>query len=146
MDGGYKLVDHTADVGLKAWGQDQKDLLEAAAAGMASQVCDPSEVQEQEVRTFVLEAETLEELLLQWLKEILYRMEHEGLVFRRFQIEKDNFSIKNDKTFRIEASAHGEARNPTRHSICKEIKAITRHGLYVKKNGPWWEANILFDV
>jgi SHS2 domain-containing protein len=146
LPGGYKPVEHTADVGIKAWGQNQKELLEEAALGMVSQTYDPDTVAEKEVRELALEAETMDELLLQWLREILYFMENESLLFKRFQIEKDNFSLKNEKTLQIRASLHGEKRDPTRHDICKEIKAVTRHGLYAKKNGPWWEANVLFDV
>lgn len=146
MPGGYKPVEHTADVGIKAWGQNQKELLEEAALGMVSQTYNPDTVEEKEVRELELEAETMDELLLQWLREILYFMENEALLFKRFQIEKDNFSLKNEKTLHIQATMHGEKRDPTRHDICKEIKAVTRHGLYAKKNGPWWEANVLFDV
>jgi SHS2 domain-containing protein len=146
LPGGYKPVEHTADLGIKAWGQNQRELLEEAALGMVSQVYNPDTVGETEVRTLDLEAEAMDELLLRWLREILYFMENESLLFKRFQIETDNFSNKDEKTLQIRASLHGEKRDPTRHDICKEIKAVTRHGLYAKKVGPWWEANVLFDV
>jgi SHS2 domain-containing protein len=146
LTGGYKPVEHTADLGLKAWGRNPKELLEEAAYGMVAQMFDPTLVREKEKREISLEAESIEELLLQWLKEIVFRTEQEGILFSRFQIEKDNFSIRNAKTAQIQASLYGEKADPARHDICIEIKAVTRHGLYVKKNGPWWEANILFDV
>jgi SHS2 domain-containing protein len=146
LAGGYKPVEHTADLGLKAWGRNPRELLEEAAQGMIAQIVDPSVVREKEKVEISLEAESIEELLLQWLKEILFRTEREKLLFSRFQIEKDNFSIRNVKTAQIQASLYGERIDPARHDICLEIKAVTRHGFYVKKNGPWWEANILFDV
>jgi SHS2 domain-containing protein len=146
LGGGYKVIDHTADVGIKVWGRTPKELLEEAALGMATQICDPAKVEEKEKRELSLEAEAMEELLLLWLKEILFLVEKEGLLFRRFQIERDNFSLRNAKTVKIQASVYGEKADPARHDICIEIKAVTRHGLYIKRNGPWWEGNILFDV
>lgn len=146
MGGGYKSVEHTADIGIKVWGRNIKELFEEAAKGMIAQIYDHTLVREKEKRDINLEAESIDELLLQWLKEILFLIESEGLLFCRFQIEKDNFSIRKAKTAQIQASLHGERKDPARHDICIEIKAVTRHGLYVKKNGPWWEGNILFDV
>jgi SHS2 domain-containing protein len=146
LAGGFKLVDHTADLCIKAWGHTQKELFEEAASGMAIQIYDPVRVEEKEIQKINIEAESIEELLLQWLKEILYRIEQNGILFRRFQIEKDNFTLRNEKTTHIQASLYGERLDPARHDICIEIKAVTRHGLYVKKNGPWWEGSILFDV
>jgi len=146
LGGGYKSVEHTADIGIKVWGRNIKELFEEAAKGMIAQIYDHTLVREKEKRDINLEAESIDELLLQWLKEILFLIESEGLLFCRFQIEKDNFSIRKAKTAQIQASLHGERKDPARHDICIEIKAVTRHGLYVKKNGPWWEGNILFDV
>ena len=146
MTGGYRPVEHTADLGLKVWGRNPRELLEEAASGLVAQMFNPALVLEKEKREISLEAESVEELLFQWLKEIIFLAEQEGILFCRFQIEKDNFSIRNAKTAKIQASLFGEKVDPARHDICIEIKAVTRHGLYVRKNGPWWEANILFDV
>lgn len=146
MGGGYRIVEHTADLGIKAWGSTPKELLEEAAQGMMNQVVDPACVEAKETREVGLEADTLDELLIQWLREILYIFEKEKLLSIQFQIEKHNFNEKNPKHFFMQASIKGDRFNSIRHDICKEIKAVTRHGLYVKRNGPWWEANILFDV
>jgi SHS2 domain-containing protein len=146
LPGGHKIVEHTADVGIRVWGQTQRELFEEAALGTVARLYDPETIAETESVRIELEADTLDELLLQWLKEILRRIDEEGLVFHRFQIEKDTFNNRNAKTYQIEASLHGEKLDRIRHDICLEIKAVTRHGLYVKKNGPWWEGNVLFDV
>ena len=146
MSGGYKPVDHMSDIGIKVWGRNAKELFEEAAQGMIAQIYDHSLVEEKEIIELELEAESIDELLLLWLKEILFLIESKGFLFCRFQIEKDNFSLRNAKTAQMQASLHGEMKDSTRHDICIEIKAVTRHGLYVKKNGPWWEGNILFDA
>jgi SHS2 domain-containing protein len=146
LGGGFKVVEHTADFGVKAWGENPRELLEEAAIGMASQMYDPKTVRSVQKIQIELESESIDELLFRWLKEILYLMEKEGFIFSQFQIETDNFTVKNPKLYSIKAFIYGEKKNTIRHDICKEIKAVTRHGFYVKKNGPWWEANMLFDV
>lgn len=146
MSSGFKIIEHTADVGIKVWAHTLKELFEESALGMVSQIYDPSKVNPVESSPLSLQAETLEELFLLWLKEILFIIENEKRVFSVFQIEKENFSAKNPKSLNIQAVLKGEKLDFSRHDICKEIKGITRHGFYIKRNGPWWEANILFDI
>lgn len=146
MTGGFHRIDHTADEGIRVWGRDGKELFEEAAKGMVSILVDLNTVESTEDYKMELKAESVEELLMRWLKEILYLVETEKMVFSRFQIEKDNISLRNAGTIFLHASLGGEKLNPLRHGICKEIKSVTRHGFYVKKGNPWWEANILFDV
>ena len=146
MSGGFKVIEHTSDIGIKVWGRTTKELMEEAAIGMVSQIYDPIKVKEKEIRRINCEADSIEELLYLWLKEILYLMETDDLLFHKFQIERDNFSFRNAGNFFMRASLYGEKRDSIRHDICNEIKAITRHGFYVKRKGPWWEGNLLFDV
>ncbi len=146
MSSGFKIIEHTADVGIKVWAHTLKELFEEAAMGMVSQIYDPSKIQPVESVPLTLRAETFEELFLMWLKEILFIIENERRIFSAFQIEKENFSARNPKFLNIQALLKGEKLDMSRHDICKEIKGITRHGFYIKRNGPWWEANILFDI
>ena len=146
MKGGFEIVDHTADVGLRVWGKNWRELFEEAARGMVSLIIDLKTVRRKEEKTLSIQGENAEELLLRWLREILFLMEQGRMVFNEFQVEKDNF----DRTFRdaysFEGMLRGEKIDATRHGICTEIKAVTRHDLHVVKNDSWWEASILFDV
>lgn len=146
MAGGFQKTDHTADEGIRAWGKDGKEMFEEAAKGMISILVDPATVFPAEKRQLEIKAATVEELLLVWLKEILFLCYTENIVFSEFQIEKDNLSKVNAEAYYLYGYLAGEKLNTSRHGICKEIKSITRHGFYVKKGNPWWEANILFDV
>jgi len=48
MDVGFELVEHTADIGVRAWGRTREDVFREAARGMLSLVCDPREIGERE--------------------------------------------------------------------------------------------------
>jgi SHS2 domain-containing protein len=146
LTGGFQRTDHTADEGIRVWGKSGKELFEEAAKGMVSIMVTLDAVEPAETRIVEVEADSAEELLLRWLREILYLFETESVVFSRFQIEKDNISNRKPDKFFLRASVGGEKLNPLRHGICKEIKSITRHGFYIHEKNPWWEANILFDV
>lgn len=143
--GGFDTVQHTADVGIRVWGLNWNEVFEEAARGMVSQIVDLKTVLEKEKREFHIEGEDGEELLLKWLREILYLIER-GMIFAKFWVGKDNFSSKKPNKYRFHGMLWGEHIDPSRHDICTEVKAITRHGLQLVKKGPWWETFILFDV
>jgi len=133
-------------VGIRVWGKDWKEVLEVAARGMVSLIIDVNSVIEEERKVVKIEADSGEELLLRWLREILFVMEQGGMVFSTFRVERDNFSYRSAERYWFYGSLGGEKRSPSRHDICSEIKAVTRHGLFMERKGPFWEANILFDV
>lgn len=143
--GGFEVVHHTADVCIRVWGGSWRELFEEAARGMVSQVVDINSVSDKETREIEIMGENGEELLLNWLREIIYLIEC-GMVFCRFRVREDNFSDKGTDNYRFYGSLGGEKLDPSRHDICTDIKAVTRHGLSLKKKDEWWETFILFDV
>jgi SHS2 domain-containing protein len=145
VGGGYKIVDHTADLGLRVWGKTGPELFDEAARALMSQIIDLEAVESVQKESFYIEAESTEMLLHQWLREILFYVD-KGLVFNQFHIEKHNLSDKKAARYFIKGQLVGECVDPTRHRICNEVKAVTRHNFYVKSKGPWWEANILLDL
>jgi SHS2 domain-containing protein len=123
-----------------------KTLFQKAAEAMMSVIVDPKTVRCNDDIRISVEGMTVEELFLSWLKEILYQVEKEGMVFSRFNIYRDNFSHHQAEKYRIYGKLEGEKIDPLRHEICMEIKAVTRHGFYLEKRGSYWESKILFDV
>lgn len=145
MSGGYKIVDHTADMGIRVWGKNGPELFVEAARAVTSQIVDMDTVKRVQKKPVHLEAENQESLLHYWLREIIYYFD-KGLIFNQFHIEKHNLSDKKASTRYVEAYWLGESIDLNRHEICMEVKAVTRHNFYLRARGPWWEANILLDV
>jgi SHS2 domain-containing protein len=146
VSGGYKILEHTADLGLQVWGKTPEELFTEAAQAMLSLCVDLKSVAEKEAYPLRIEAGSLEDALHVLLREILSEMQIKSWIFCRFQIEKTNISKNGQKTYFLESKLWGEPIDQKRHDICLEIKAVTRHNFYVKRNHPWWEASILFDV
>ena len=132
----YEEIDHTADVGIRAYGATLNELFANAAEGMFSLIADldpVKEVGEIEVR---LETEDIPTLLLRWLSELLYIHETQHLLLPSFDVEVEGTSLR--------GRARGEAIDKKRHELKLVIKAVTRHRLIVDPQKGI--AEIIFDI
>ncbi|MCL7451652.1 MAG: bifunctional riboflavin kinase/FAD synthetase [Anaerolineae bacterium] len=132
----YHEVEHTADRALWVWGKELRDLFVGAARGMYY-VMD-LEIEGEvatDWREISLEATDPEILLVDWLNELLYIGEVEGLLLVDFQIDSLTESS-------LEARVGGvPAEEPVR-----DIKAVTFHDLAVVQEEDGWSTVVTFDV
>jgi SHS2 domain-containing protein len=135
----YRILDHTADVGLEAQGATLAEAFANVAAGMYSIMVHLDRVSETVQRPVEVEAEDVEGLLTAWLLELLFITEVEGLVFRRFDVQEASPT-------RLVATAHGEPLDPERHPKGAVVKAVTRHHLEVKPFEGGYRVRVILDV
>ena len=134
----YNTFEHTADVGIEARGATLEEAFANAARGMFSIIVDGSDISAREKREISLEAAMDEEqLLVDWLSELLYVHDVEGLVFDSFDITIDDG---------LQAVARGEPYSREKHGYGSEIKAVTYHLLAIKRTKKGVEINVLFDI
>ena len=133
----YKLIEHTADTGLIAYGSSLAEAFGNAAYGMFSIIAKLNRVGENEKRRFEVSSNDIEGLLIEWLNRLLYYFDVEMLLFKRFEI---SILPKN----RLTAICYGEKYNPTHHRLKTGVKSATYHMLKVDdvKN----EVQVIFDV
>ncbi len=137
---GFEAFEHTADAGIVAWGQTLEDAFDQAARGMYSLMVDLDRVEPGERRQITLRAPDRERLLADWLQELLFLTETEGLVFARFDVRLDPSGCA------LEATAAGEPLDASRHEPAYDIKAVTRHQLKVEREADGWRVRVLFDI
>ena len=135
----YELIDHTADVGVKAYGKNLSEAFENAAKGMFDIITDCSEIDSVGQYDIQLKASDLEQLLVDWLSELLFLNSAKNLVFGFFKVELD------EKNNRLSAHVFGESYKFSKHSMGAEIKAVTYHMLEVKSKKPI-HVQVLFDI
>ena len=135
----YELIDHTADVGIKAHGKTLSEAFENAAKGMFDIITDSSEIESIGQYNIELEAPDLEQLLVDWLSELLFLNSAKNLVFGFFKIDLD------EKNKKLTAKVFGEKFDLSKHKIGAEIKAVTYHMLEVKMKNPF-HVQVLFDI
>ncbi len=133
----YELIEHTADVGVKAFGNCVSEAFENAAIAMFDIITDKSKIEPVGEYKIELEAPDIEQLLVDFLSELLFLNGAENLVFGKF-----NVHIK-DKN--LIAKVFGEEFNTDKHKIGTEIKAITYHMLEVNNKEPYF-VKVLFDI
>lgn len=135
----YELLDHTADLGIRATGPTLKDLFETAARAMMEQIADPQQVSGSLRKTVAVTGLDREDLLINWLREILGWWAMDSVLIRDARIlELTDFTLR--------AEISGENFDPARHEILNDIKAVTYHKIAVAQTSTGWTADIIFDV
>lgn len=134
----WKFLDHTADIRMEVRGRTLEELFVNAARGLASLL--PAESPDEPARSLEvdLEAGDREELLVAWLREILYHNHTTGFSF-------SNAQIRELSETRIAAYLESGTPAPTSESDI-EIKAVTYHGLSVEETDQGYVARIVFDI
>lgn len=132
----FEVVEHTADWAIRVRAPDFAQLLHNAAVGMASLLVDELQaVPRQEARTVQVEAFDRESMLVEWLGELAYLAERDGLVFPEIELEEAGPEL---------VRAHLRGGRPA--ELLKHIKAVTYHNLEVVETPDGLEATIVFDV
>jgi SHS2 domain-containing protein len=133
----FELIEHTADIGLKAYGQSLPEAFANAAYGMFSIIADLDEVKETETRRVKINENDAENLLFEWLNRLLYYFDVEGLIFKRFDI------IEFDEKH-LAAECRGEKYDASRHHLKLGVKSATYHMLEVDREKN--QVQVIFDV
>jgi SHS2 domain-containing protein len=135
----YEVFDHTADVGMHAYGDTLAALFIHAAQGMESLMVPLEQVQKATSREVTAQGHDLVSLLVEWLNELVYLFDTEHLLFCDFTIEAI------DET-QVVGRAFGESYDVQRHEIGSAVKAVTWHEAAVKRTESGYQARIIFDI
>jgi len=134
----FDILNHTADVGIIAYGASLNQAFANAARGLFSLITDLDDVEEALSRDIEVTAPDQESLLVAWLNELIYRFDVENILFNRFDV------TQLDST-RLKARTYGEKVDSSRHKLKTGVKATTYHMLKVEKtNG--YQVQVLFDI
>ena len=135
----YEVFEHTADVGLHAYGSTLPELFIHAAEGMESLMVSPEQVRILVDRKIAVEGHDLVSVLIAWLSELIFLFDTEYLLFREFEIETLTETC-------VKGNASGEPYDAQRHALGSAIKAVTWHEAAVVPTGDGYKARIIFDI
>ena len=135
----YETFEHTADLGLRVRASGLNDLFaEAGCALFSVIVANLESVRAVEELPFQIEGVRRDDLLFDWLAELLYTFDARRVLLTEFSVQVDDNGL--------EATARGEPFDPNRHELDMEVKAITYHGLKVERDGDGWLAEVIVDL
>ncbi|MDD1766991.1 MAG: archease [Methanomassiliicoccales archaeon] len=132
----YERLEHTADALIKAHGSTVEECFGNAAYAMFDQMVDVRKVETREGVKVRAKGDDLEELLVNFLSELLYIFDTRKLVLSYFEVAIDG----NELT----CTARGEHLDLKKHRPRTEIKAATYHMLKVDVGEP--SVTVLFDI
>ena len=135
----YEIIDHTADIGLRSYGETLEELFVNSAFGMFEIIADLNAVNPKESIQIKTEASGYEELLVSFLRELLYLYSVKEILFK-------DFTIKSLSENHLHAEARGEKISPQKHTLKAEIKAVTYHQLKIEKKPTGYQAQLIFDI
>ncbi len=140
MNAHYEIIDHTADIGIRAKGSSLEELFLCAAEGMYGILATPKKPLIPSINYPVaVEAPSVDELLVRWLAELHLAFDMRKLVLTHFWIDEISET-------RVIGGGKGMKFDETRHRYGTQIKAVTYHKLRVEREGAGWVAEVIFDI
>lgn len=133
-----------ADTAFEATGDSPSELFHAASQAVIEAMVRPDSVAPAWSQIFEKSDPDLPTLLFDWLSEIVYLKDAQGLVFRDVltTVEQDPAS----GTWKLDATLVGEEIDQTRHELRGDVKAVTKHLYEVRQEGSRWTARVVLDV
>ena len=135
----FTVLNHTADLGIRAHGTDLRDLFENAARAMLQTMVRIRPGGKAATIRLSLDGQDLADLMVRWLGEILYLIAGEDKVV--LDVEIDSITPSH-----LRASVEYVPFDPELHEIQCEIKAVTYHQIDVSRKNGLWQATVVFDL
>ena len=141
--GKYNFIEHTADIAVDVTAGTLKELFETSAKAWLSAILEIGIIKEKHKKTIQLQAESLEELLVNFINEINYFFLTKKWVTAKTKVT----AIKQiSNHFNLTAEIYGEEINHAEYNFKEEIKAVTYHQLKIKQKDNLYTTRIVFDI
>ena len=135
----FEILEHTADIGLRAWGATLQEAFENAATALSAIVVELDDIQPRIAYPIAASGDDDQSLLVNWLNEALYYLDARRIVLRRFRIEHFGDG-------RVAGQAWGEPRDPVKHRPKVIVKGVTYHQLKIEQHPNGWQVQVFLDI
>ena len=132
----YELIDHTADLMVKAYGNTLEECFANAGYALFDQTVDLSGIRPAEAFSVEVSGDEAEDMLYSFLSELLFLEDCDGVVLCELSVRFDGGKVM--------CEGRGEILDRSRHRIKSEIKAVTYHMMSVDAGEP--SVTVIFDV
>ncbi len=134
----YKSInDLTSDVMYEAYGKNLKELFINSALALFNTVCQASKIKPKTKKTIEIKANSLQDLLYNWLSELIALVDTEQMFFSKFRILSVNEN-------HIKAECYGEEITPSKGGTV--VKAVLYYKFKVEKVKQGYRAKFGFDI
>ena len=142
----YKFLEDVAiaDIAYEAYGKNLNELFENAALAIFELSANLKTVEAKKKLEIKLENEKIENLLYDFLSEILFLKDSKYMVFRNVKVKINEDKKKND--FKLISALEGDKINSKKQKLENDIKAITMHMFELNKVKNGYQARIVVDI
>ena len=140
---GFKILEHTADEYLVAYGSNLEEAFENAAFAVTEVMTDTSKIDPREKDVIGVEAKDRLSLFYLWIEKILIKFEADGKLYSKFDVSKIE---RSGKAFNLKATVWGESYDPNKHPSRTGVKAITYHRMEILKRKDGVAIKFLLDI
>jgi SHS2 domain-containing protein len=138
MDKKFEEIDHGGDVGIEAWGETTERALENVTLGLFALMTHGG-VSARVKRELAVEAGSDEDLLVDWLSEVIAAASTHGEVYCKAE-------IRSSGPHSVLGVLRGESIDPARHEFRFDVKAATYHQLVFERGKSGCRVRVVFDL
>ena len=140
---GYHYLDNiaTADAAFEVEAADLNQLFQESAEATFAIMADLSAIKPYSHKAVKLSADKIDQLLFDWLSELVYLKDRDKIIFSRFDVD-----IKKHQDYKLIAKASGEPIDAAKHDLRADVKAITFHQFKVEQRADGWYARVVVDI
>lgn len=140
---GHRVRDHTADAGIEAWAEAERDLLEEAAVALAELAADVEPgTATNDHETISLEASDAEALVFEWLNELVGLIDARGAAVIGVTVTEAGLG----RPSRLRAVVDLVPVDGGRVRRRSDIKSATYHQLSVRRGPDGWTLAVFLDI
>ncbi len=140
--GRYEYLPHTADIKVRIWGETLEDAFTEAGKAFTDTTIDISKIEKKVVDQIRVEGGDLEELLYNFIEELIIRLDAEGKVYSDFKIK----ILKDGDKYTLSGYAEGEELDLGRHNPKIHVKAMTYHEMRIEKADNGYIIEFVLDI
>ena len=139
----YKFLEDVAlaDIAYEAYGKGLNEVFENSAIAIFELSAELKTVATEKKIEFHLENKNLDNLLYDFLSEILFLKDTKYMVFRKVKVK-----VTEGKLNKLFAVLEGDEINPEKQHLENDIKAVTMHMFELKKEKNGWKAMVVVDI
>ena len=142
----YRFLEDVAiaDIAYEAYGKTPDELFENAALAIFELSADIKTIDANKKIEIKLESEKIDNLLYDFLSEILFLKDSKYMVFKKVKVAVTE--DKKNKNYKLKAALEGDTINSEKQHLENDIKAITMHMFELTKEKNGYKATVVVDI
>ena len=145
MSHAFHFLDNvaTADLAFDAFGDSLEELFHGATCAVIEALADPTTVGSDWRQTIQRTDENPDDLLFDWLSDLVYWKDAAGVVFSRSEL---TLTPHNESSWKLVGILFGEPIDGSAQALRDDVKGITKHLYRLLQEEGKWTVRVVLDV